>query len=86
MQSSLYHAGGNAEHAVDGNRDRNYKKGSCTHTKAEFNPWWRADLVNVYSINKVAITNRGDCCKERLRGAQIHIGNNLENNGNNNEL
>ncbi|KAL0166467.1 hypothetical protein M9458_038311, partial [Cirrhinus mrigala] len=32
------------------------------------------------------ITNRGDCCPERINGAQIRIGNSLENNGNNNEL
>uniref|UniRef100_A0A8C1V652 Si:ch73-359m17.2 n=1 Tax=Cyprinus carpio TaxID=7962 RepID=A0A8C1V652_CYPCA len=86
VQSSLGHPQGVAEHAVDGNRDSNYAKGSCTHTEAEFNPWWRADLGNVYSISNVSITNRGDCCKERLRGAQIRIGNKLENNGNNNEL
>uniref|UniRef100_A0A9J7Y5A9 Fucolectin tachylectin-4 pentraxin-1 domain-containing protein n=1 Tax=Cyprinus carpio carpio TaxID=630221 RepID=A0A9J7Y5A9_CYPCA len=86
VQSSLYQADGIAEHAVDGNRNADYGKGSCTHTKSELNPWWRADLGNVYSISKVAITNRGDCCKDRLRGAQIRIGNNLENNGNNNEL
>ncbi|KAL1272054.1 hypothetical protein QQF64_031070, partial [Cirrhinus molitorella] len=85
VQSSLYN-NGVAEHAVDGNRDTDYGKGSCTHTNAEFNPWWRADLGNVYSISRVAITNRGDCCKEKLRGAQIRIGNNLENDGNNNEL
>uniref|UniRef100_A0A673GX64 Fucolectin tachylectin-4 pentraxin-1 domain-containing protein n=1 Tax=Sinocyclocheilus rhinocerous TaxID=307959 RepID=A0A673GX64_9TELE len=85
VQSSLGHSQGDAEHAVDGNRDANYAKGSCSYTKAEFNPWWRADLGNIYSISKVAITNRGDCCKERLRGAQIRIGNELENNGNNNE-
>ncbi|XP_073692858.1 uncharacterized protein [Garra rufa] len=85
VQSSLY-LDGVAEHAVDGNKDSDYGKGSCTHTNAEFNPWWRADLENVYSIRKVAITNRGDCCKEKLRGAQIRIGNSLENNGNNNEL
>ncbi|KAL1272058.1 hypothetical protein QQF64_031074 [Cirrhinus molitorella] len=86
VQSSVYNSAGVAEHAVDGNRDTDYGKGSCTHTKVEFNPWWRADLGNVYSISKVAITNRGDCCKEKLRGAQIRIGNNLENNGNNNEM
>ncbi|XP_026054877.1 uncharacterized protein LOC113040897 [Carassius auratus] len=86
VQSSLGNPQGAAEHAVDGNRDSNYAKGSCTLTKVEFNPWWRADLGNVYSISNVSITNRGDCCKERLRGAQIRIGNKLENNGNNNEL
>ncbi|XP_052459332.1 uncharacterized protein LOC128017809 isoform X1 [Carassius gibelio] len=86
MQSSLENQQGDAEHAVDGNRDADYWKGSCSHTKAEYNPWWRADLGNIYSISKVSITNRRDCCKERIRGAQIRIGNSLENNGNNNEL
>ncbi|XP_048057775.1 uncharacterized protein LOC125275128 [Megalobrama amblycephala] len=86
VQSSLGHPLGDAQHAVDGKRDSDYFKGSCTHTNSEFNPWWRVDLGNIYSVYSVAITNRGDCCKERLRGAQIHIGNSLDNNGNNNAL
>uniref|UniRef100_A0A673GWR6 Fucolectin tachylectin-4 pentraxin-1 domain-containing protein n=1 Tax=Sinocyclocheilus rhinocerous TaxID=307959 RepID=A0A673GWR6_9TELE len=117
VQSSLGHSQGDAEHAVDGNRDANYGKGSCTHTKAEFNPcdlgaaqnavdgnrqssyalgscsvtngdmnpWWRVDLLDVYRVTRVSITNRGDCCEKRIEGIQIRIGNSLENNGNNNE-
>ncbi|XP_051948700.1 uncharacterized protein LOC127619749 isoform X2 [Xyrauchen texanus] len=50
----------------------------------DFNPWWRLDLLDSYSISRVIITNRGDCCPERLDGAEILIGNSLENNGNNN--
>uniref|UniRef100_A0A8C1PTG9 Fucolectin tachylectin-4 pentraxin-1 domain-containing protein n=1 Tax=Cyprinus carpio TaxID=7962 RepID=A0A8C1PTG9_CYPCA len=75
--SSLGHPQGDAEHAVDGDRDTNYMKGSCTHSKAELNPWWRVDLGKVYSISKVAITNRGDCCK-KINGAVIRIGNFLD--------
>ncbi|XP_051728532.1 fucolectin-5 isoform X8 [Ctenopharyngodon idella] len=86
VQSSTHPQGGDAQRAVDGNRNSDSRKGSCTHTKTEFNPWWRVDLGNVYSVSNVIITNRGDCCKERLRGAQIRIGNSLDNNGNNNEL
>ncbi|XP_067282606.1 uncharacterized protein [Pseudorasbora parva] len=86
VQSSLGHPQGDAQHAVDGNRDSIYAKGSCTITKTEFNPWWRVDLGNVYSISNITVTNRADCCKDRLRGAQIRIGNKLDNNGNNNEL
>ncbi|XP_048057783.1 uncharacterized protein LOC125275132 [Megalobrama amblycephala] len=86
LQSSLGHSQGDAQHAVDGKRDSNYAKESCTQTKSEFNPWWRVDLGNVYRISNVTITNRGDCCKERLKGAQIRVGNSLANNGNNNEL
>ncbi|XP_043101435.1 uncharacterized protein LOC122349455 [Puntigrus tetrazona] len=86
VQSSLYNTDGDAQHAVDGKRDSNWAQRSCTHTQVEFNPWLRIDLGNVYGISRVALTNRGDCCKERIRGVQIRIGNSLENNGNNNEL
>ncbi|XP_073715443.1 fucolectin-4-like [Misgurnus anguillicaudatus] len=56
---------------------------SCTEVYTS-NPWWRLDLLDSYYISRVIITNRRDCCPERLDGAEIHIGNSLENNGNNN--
>eukprot|EP00063_Salmo_salar_P048904 XP_014023739.1 PREDICTED: uncharacterized protein LOC106583724 [Salmo salar] len=80
-QSSLYN-NRNASDAIDGKRNTNY--GSCTHTLKDRNPWWRVDLLNVYRITDVTLTNRGDCCPERLDGAEIRIGNSLENNGINN--
>nr|XP_055075179.1 uncharacterized protein LOC129454650 isoform X1 [Misgurnus anguillicaudatus]XP_055075180.1 uncharacterized protein LOC129454650 isoform X1 [Misgurnus anguillicaudatus] len=86
VQSSTFDEFGDAKHAVDGNRESIYTRGSCSHTAGEYNPWWRVDLKRIYSINKVIITNRGDCCPERIDGAQIRIGNSLDNNGNNNEL
>ncbi|XP_073718460.1 uncharacterized protein [Misgurnus anguillicaudatus] len=57
---------------------------TCTHTDTSDNPWWRLDLLDSYYISTVVITNRKDCCAERLNGAEIRIGNSLENNGNNN--
>ncbi|XP_056318529.1 fucolectin-5-like [Danio aesculapii] len=57
---------------------------SCIHTKIETNPWWRLDLMNSFSIGRVVFTNRVDCCPELIDGAQILIGDSLENNGNNN--
>ncbi|XP_065146036.1 uncharacterized protein [Paramisgurnus dabryanus] len=86
IQSSTIEELGDANHAVGGNRESKYQMGSCTHTRLESNPWWRVDLKRIYSINKVSITNRGDCCPERIIGAQIRIGNCLDNNGNNNKL
>ncbi|XP_065146093.1 uncharacterized protein [Paramisgurnus dabryanus] len=86
VQSSTLDQFGDANHAVDGNRESIYTRGSCSHTAGEYNPWWRVDLKRIYSINRVSITNRGDCCEERIIGAQIRIGNSLDNNGNNNEL
>ncbi|XP_053490801.1 fucolectin-like [Ictalurus furcatus] len=70
--------------AIDGSRASNMMSFSCTHTNNEYNPWWRLDLLAVYDISKVVITNRGDCCSQRINGAEIHIGNSLINNGNNN--
>ncbi|XP_051580682.1 fucolectin-4-like [Myxocyprinus asiaticus] len=69
-----------AANAIDGDKFK-----SCSHTAVDFNdPWWRLDLLDSYYISRVIITNRGDCCPERLDGAEILIGNSLENNGNNN--
>uniref|UniRef100_A0A674A7M0 Fucolectin tachylectin-4 pentraxin-1 domain-containing protein n=1 Tax=Salmo trutta TaxID=8032 RepID=A0A674A7M0_SALTR len=82
-QSSLY-GDGQAHNAIDGNRESDYQLGSCTHTAQETNPWWRVDLLDVYRVTAVTITNRGDVVPERLDGAEIRIGNSLENNGINN--
>uniref|UniRef100_UPI0037E84108 uncharacterized protein n=2 Tax=Semicossyphus pulcher TaxID=241346 RepID=UPI0037E84108 len=82
-QSSLH---GNAvpERAIDGNRASNWGQGSCTHTKKDKSPWWRLDLLKQYKVNTVTITNRRDCCHERLNGAELRIGDSLDNNGNTN--
>ncbi|XP_063045207.1 fucolectin-4-like [Engraulis encrasicolus] len=77
---------GIAINAIDGNRDSNYYHGSCTATASQTNPWWRVDLRKEYIITSVAITNRGDGYPERLDGAEIHIGNSLTDNGNENPL
>ncbi|XP_064410303.1 uncharacterized protein LOC102349841 [Latimeria chalumnae] len=83
-QSSVYQEEGMPEHAIDGNKNSNYMIKSCTHTIPEMGPWWRVDLKKPHQISRVAITNRGDCCAERLEGAEVRIGNSLDNNGNNN--
>ncbi|XP_051728521.1 fucolectin-1 isoform X3 [Ctenopharyngodon idella] len=85
VQSSTYPQSG-AQNAIDGNKNSNFNLGSCSHTNGDRDPWWRVDLLEVYKITRVSITNRGDCCPERINGAQIRIGNSLENNGNNNQL
>ncbi|XP_028435574.1 uncharacterized protein LOC114556740 [Perca flavescens] len=83
IQSSLYEKEV-PERAIDGNRASNLREGSCTHTKKDFKPWWRLDLLKTYQINTVTITNRGDCCAWRINGAEIRIGNSLNDNGNGN--
>ncbi|XP_064881053.1 fucolectin-1-like [Oncorhynchus nerka] len=70
---------------IDGNCKSDFNSGgSCSSTAFNTNPWWRVDLLDVYRVTAVNITNRGDCCPERLDGAEIRIGNSLENNGINN--
>ncbi|XP_064786939.1 fucolectin-like [Oncorhynchus masou masou] len=81
-QSSVY-GDGQANNVIDGNRESNYHKISCTHTEQETNPWWRVDLLDLFRVTAVSITNR-DVVPERLDGAEIRIGNSLENNGINN--
>ena len=35
--------------AVDGNRDRDFSRGSCTHTLREKETFWIVDLGKLYS-------------------------------------
>ncbi|KAG7469844.1 hypothetical protein MATL_G00133160 [Megalops atlanticus] len=85
-QSSQFDHLTQAMNAIDGLRNAEYSSGSCTHTKLQTDPWWRVDLRRKYRVNSVNITNRGDCCHERINGAEIRIGNSMENNGNNNPV
>lgn len=74
-----------ASKAIDGRRNSFYSSGYCSHTAGdETDPWWRVDLQKTFIITSVKVTNRGDCCHERLDGAEIRIGNEPTNNGNNN--
>nr|XP_055073972.1 uncharacterized protein LOC129453662 [Misgurnus anguillicaudatus] len=63
-----------------------YEGAYCSITKYETNPWWRVDLWASYAVMTVVITNRGDCCEDQTNGAEIRIGDSLENNGNNNSI
>ncbi|XP_033101528.1 pentraxin fusion protein-like, partial [Anneissia japonica] len=44
------------------------------HSEREEQNWWMVDLGNTYSIQYVRIYNRADCCRERLNGATIRVG------------
>uniref|UniRef100_A0A3P8TC33 Fucolectin tachylectin-4 pentraxin-1 domain-containing protein n=1 Tax=Amphiprion percula TaxID=161767 RepID=A0A3P8TC33_AMPPE len=74
------------ERVIDGNRDSTYKQRSCSHTKRELKPWLRLDLLKMFKVKTFTITNRGDCCSDRLNGAEIRIGNSLIDNGNTNPI
>ncbi|KAL0189886.1 hypothetical protein M9458_016985, partial [Cirrhinus mrigala] len=71
-----------AEKAIDRGLQQLYTE--CSSTLSETNPWWSLDLRHIYRVKRVVVTNRKDCCADQINGAEIHIGNSLENNGNNN--
>ena len=75
LQSSTAY-GGLASRAVDGKSDPIYYRGhTCTCTNHQAKPWWRVDLGKVDTVASVKITNRGDCCGNRLRNFDILVGN-----------
>ncbi|XP_076461951.1 fucolectin-like [Babylonia areolata] len=61
------------EKAVDGNKDTYVTY--CIHTYGPSSKphWWRVDLLGLYEIHWVVITNRGDCCGNRLRDFDILV-------------
>jgi hypothetical protein len=69
LQSSVVNSVGNA---ID-NNEASY---TLTSTGVS-DPWLRIDLGFVRHITKVSVTNRVDCCQERLEGMYIYVGNTL---------
>ncbi|MEM7181654.1 MAG: RICIN domain-containing protein [Spirochaetota bacterium] len=70
-QSSLFHDGF-ASKAIDGNTDGHAGHGkSITHTNLDYQPWWMVDLGADYAVQGVTISNRTDCCAERLRDIRV---------------
>ena len=67
--------GGVPQRAVDGNKNSNWNGKSCTHTNKQAKPWWRVDLQSIQQVAKVGLTNRADCCANRLRQIDIKVGN-----------
>ena len=60
--------------AVDGNRGNSFNDKSCACTQLEDTPWWRVDIGQRAMVYSVMITNRGDCCPERLSDFTIRVG------------
>ncbi|XP_061495357.1 uncharacterized protein LOC133390557 isoform X2 [Rhineura floridana] len=81
FQSSSYNKLGSAKNAIDGSTSSDYLRGQCTHTQKEANPWWTVDLRMRFVVVSVVITNRGDCCAERINGAEIRIGDSEDEGG-----
>ncbi|XP_075869106.1 uncharacterized protein LOC142879599 [Nelusetta ayraudi] len=75
---------GSPDKAIDGNHDSNWNHGSCSCTLNLLSPWWRLDLLKPHEIKTVTVTIREDIHYKNIHGAEIRIGNSLNNNGNSN--
>ena len=63
-----------ATKAVDGNSEGNIASLSCSHTGQGADQWWKVDLSVSRPVFQVSITNRADCCGERLTNFAIYVG------------
>ncbi|XP_057190779.1 uncharacterized protein LOC130554877 [Triplophysa rosa] len=72
--------------AIDGVRHGTDTNAYCSTTQHQSDPWWRLDLLDEYEIKSVIITARSDGYLDQTSGAEIRIGNSLDNNGNNNPI
>ncbi|XP_075437269.1 pentraxin fusion protein-like [Ascaphus truei] len=68
---------GAARKVIDGNKDTDYRSGSCFETSYEKPAWWVLDLKESYKIDTIIVVNRGDCCAERLMGAEVRVAESL---------
>lgn len=73
LQSSNYNASAVSSCAVDGNTNGRWDGGTVTHTGYDSNAWWQVDLGYSYAISDIVITNRSDCCSDRLSNYYILV-------------
>merc|ERR1712176_170633 len=66
--------GGKASRGIDGNTDGYWHNNSVMHTCDRNNAWWKVDLGrDDVIIVKVSVTNRKDCCQDRLSNTNLEI-------------
>lgn len=59
----------NAENAIDGNAN------TIAHSAMGRGHWWLAQFTDgKKEVSEVRITNRGDCCGDRLKNTEVWIG------------
>ncbi len=67
--------GGEASRAIDGAQTADWSGDSCTHTAGGpgAENWWQVDLGQVGDVGSVLLTNRADCCADRINGAHVVV-------------
>ncbi|XP_071092634.1 fucolectin-like [Haliotis cracherodii] len=65
---------GTSGRAVDGDMNTDFFDRSCWQSSgSETDPYWMVDLQANYFLGHVTLTNRGDCCGERLHDLKIEV-------------
>jgi len=62
-----------AAQALDGNRDGNFGADSLSHTDFDNQPWWQVDLGARFTISRVDVFNREDCCSTALQDFYVLV-------------
>ncbi len=72
-QSSVKH-GGNAQRAIDGNKDPDFNKRGHTHTQQAPDQWWELDMGQTMPMDGIVIWNRNNgALGKRLDGFTIKV-------------
>ncbi|XP_067663565.1 uncharacterized protein [Haliotis asinina] len=62
------------DRAVDGNKDSGFFQLSCWESRlGDMQPFWMVDLQGDYILEYITITNRGDCCGDRMHDLKIEV-------------
>lgn len=64
---------GKPGYIIDGNKDDNQPWPNSNHTQKGKNEWIELDLKDEYSISRITLYNRPDCCQDRLNGAIMKL-------------
>ncbi|XP_046330269.1 fucolectin-like isoform X2 [Haliotis rufescens] len=60
--------------AVDGNREAAFSGNSCWESQTgDMQPYWMVDLQSFFLLDYITITNRGDCCGDRMHDLKIEV-------------
>jgi len=74
-ERSSYYGGLGPENCVDGNYYSRHSGNVLCHTGNEKNPWFRVKLDGVHHVKMISVTNRSDCCQDRLKTSELLVGN-----------
>ncbi len=68
-QSSNYNGSNSypSSRAVDGSIT------NFNHTNTELQPWWQVDLGSNYQVSNIEISNRKDCCGNRIKRMRVFV-------------